>query len=89
MWEVVSRAVPYEDLQFEWIDEVSRAVCSGVRPTSTHLVRRFRQNFTTLMTECWAGDPDDRPGFAEIAQRLNSMLPVGQRNNQDECESTV
>ena len=92
MWEIVSRAVPYEDSQFEWIDEVSRAVRSGTRPTRTHLVERSRQDFTTLMTECWAGDPDDRPGFAEIVQRLNLMLPVSERKIQDnsaEIESTV
>jgi serine/threonine protein kinase len=26
-----------------------------------------------LITDCWAGDPDDRPGFWEILERLEEM----------------
>ena len=30
-------------------------------------------SYLNLMKECWSADPDDRPGFNEIAQRLLSI----------------
>lgn len=93
MWEVAARAVPYEETNFGWIDEVSSSIRSGRRPTITDSVRNFKRDYTILMTECWSGDPEERPGFTEISQQLSNMLPisdVAQRENDwPELETTV
>ena len=93
MWEIVVRQIPYEDRGYEWIQEVKDAVLSGIRPT-------LRQGcageaYISLMQQCWASEPEQRPPFDEIVNRLQGMLPEGMRGNRStdavemEAESDV
>ena len=31
------------------------------------------ESYVTLMKECWSAEPEDRPGFKEIAQRMHQI----------------
>ena len=71
MWEIISRRVPYEDREFEFIEDVKDTVLSGVRPTLPQI--DARANYVDLMRRCWSGHPDERPSFSDIVARLQQM----------------
>ena len=80
MWEVVARGFPYEDQTFGWIEDVKDAVLAGVRPTLTHV--DARQDYVDLMRQCWSSDPDERPSFDKIVDRLHTMLVTSSRGDR-------
>lgn len=88
MWEIATRELPYRNQAFEFIQDVSDAVCSGERPTVPSGVP---QDYKELMTDCWSGNPTDRPNFTQVVHRLeriqDSRNAAEQRNI--ETESTV
>lgn len=75
MWEITARQVPYEDKDYEWIQDVKDAVLAGIRPTLPQ--GGVRDDYIVLMRHCWAADPDQRPAFVDIVSRLQEMLPEG------------
>jgi hypothetical protein len=70
LWEVLCREDPYKDHGFSWIEDVSKAVQRGTRPT---VPPSSPSVYVQLMKECWDADPDRRPRFAEIVDRLAVM----------------
>lgn len=77
LWELLCRESPYDDREFEWIEDVSRAVQSGIRPTVPQSAPAV---YVNLMKDCWTTDPDRRPTFSQIVDRLVDMAnaPVDQ-----------
>lgn len=73
MWEIASRLIPYEDRNYQWIEEVREAVVSGVRPT---MPANISPGYRDLMTTCWSGNPEERPSSDEVAEILQAMLPL-------------
>lgn len=73
MWEIIARQDPYDDRDYEWIQDVKDAVLAGIRPTIPR--RGARDDYIALMRQCWTHNPEQRPAFPEIAVRLQEMLP--------------
>lgn len=70
LWEILTRAEPYEDKEAMQI--VVEVVNDGLRPTLTpHLVR---SPIVPLMRDCWQTDPEKRPTFAKVVERLNQLI---------------
>ena len=68
-WELNSGKKPFDGLNRESFYE--RIVHGGERPA---LSRKWPQELTTLMTECWDADMHNRPKFRGILERLDAML---------------
>ena len=47
------------------------AIVEGLRPT---LPRTCQNDFMSIMTECWNGNPNKRPSFDAIRRRIGDML---------------
>eukprot|EP00762_Andalucia_godoyi_P005388 ANDGO_08468.mRNA.1 Putative serine/threonine-protein kinase/receptor R826 len=55
-------------------ERMKRLVCDGRRPPVTQdAVNRMPPGFGALMSECWDANPDLRPSFSGIADRLQEM----------------
>ncbi|KAJ6934224.1 serine/threonine-protein kinase HT1-like [Populus alba x Populus x berolinensis] len=68
MWEILTGEEPYANMQFGAI--IGGIVSSTLRPpVPEHCDTGWRK----LMEECWASDPEARPSFTEITNRLRSM----------------
>jgi hypothetical protein len=65
---LVGRAVFPEGLHPQWIGFI--VAFQGVGPEIPDFVP---QSAAALITDCLADDPDDRPTFAEILDRLRGM----------------
>jgi GAF domain-containing protein len=70
LWELLTRLEPYEDK--EPMQIVVQVVNEGLRPMMT---REFDHSpLAPLIRDCWAANPDERPSFEIIAERLQSMI---------------
>lgn len=70
LWQVVTRKVPYEDIENTFDIEIS--VARGtLRPSTAEIcMPRIRR----IIETCWAHEPQDRPTAVEVALRLESPL---------------
>lgn len=58
---------PYEELAFS---QIAIEVVGGLRPT---IPPSCSKELETLITACWNQDPEVRPSFDEIVERLESL----------------
>ncbi|XP_050090791.1 tyrosine kinase receptor Cad96Ca [Anopheles aquasalis] len=69
MWEIVTLgSTPYPGIAAA---DVMRKVRDGYRLEKPEHCRRELYN---IMFYCWAGDPDERPGFPEVVEMLDRLL---------------
>lgn len=73
MWEIVARNDPFHDLKFNWIQDISDTVQSGIRPTVPDDVSGVYRN---LVNDCWATDPAKRPTCSSVSKRLKEMITM-------------
>ena len=83
LWEILCREHPYNDRNFEWIEDVSREVQRGIRPT---IPPSAPADYVQLMKDCWHTDPDRRPSFTHIVDRLVAMADATSIQIQPEYE---
>jgi serine/threonine protein kinase len=69
LWEINASKKPYEGLNRELFYE--RVVHGGERPP---LNKKWPQDLTSLMKECWDADMRNRPSFRSVVERLDAML---------------
>ena len=77
MWELATRKKPWVDelsdgTAFFW--QLNRALQTGCRPAIPDDVAAEHGEFVVVMQRCWAGDPADRPSFAEVSTELFFFL---------------
>jgi serine/threonine protein kinase len=70
LWEILTRLEPYEDK--EPMQIVVEVVNDGLRPTLPDECKA--SPLVPLMKDCWHADPDQRPTFAIIVERLSKMF---------------
>jgi len=68
LWELNAAKKPFEGLNRESFYE--RIVHGGERPP---LNKKWPQELTNLMSECWDADMHNRPTFRDIVRRLDSL----------------
>jgi len=69
LWEMATREDPYQNIPpFQVILQVAT---KGLRP---EIPPDCPQEWAQLIRDCWADDPDQRPTFAEVQQRLQTMI---------------
>jgi hypothetical protein len=77
MWELATRKKPWVDeLSHEtlFFEQLNSALQTGRRPAIPETVKAERGEFVAVMQRCWAGDPNDRPTFAEVSNDLFFLL---------------
>jgi hypothetical protein len=77
MWELATRKKTWVDeLSHEtfFFEQLNRALQTGRRPAIPDEVVAEHGEFVALMQRCWAGDPADRPSFAEVSTDLFFFL---------------
>jgi len=68
LWESVTRKTPHEGLpHFQIVFQVGT---QGLRPT---IPRHCPHAWARLITDCWSEDPNGRPSFEEIRERLQNF----------------
>jgi len=68
MWEVLARQVPYQGMQPM---QIAFGVCQqNLRPP---IPPQSPQQLVSVMVQCWAADPAQRPTFADV---LNSLKGI-------------
>lgn len=71
LWELWTRSTPYAGMTAV---QIAYAVVQGsMRPPIPH---DCPPAYATLMSDCWATAPDDRPTFPDIVARLLAMTPA-------------
>jgi len=78
MWELLTRTKPYSEMEFMW--EIQEAIVNNERPP---IPTDCDPDYASLMRDCWHPDPDKRPTFGEVVQRLTEMV----RRRDSESES--
>jgi hypothetical protein len=70
LWEILTRKEPYEDK--EPMQIVVEVVNDNLRPDIPVLYRD--SPLIPLIKDCWAGDPDRRPPFRVVVDRLDVLV---------------
>jgi mitogen-activated protein kinase kinase kinase 7 len=70
LWEVLARKKPFDEIGGPAF-RIMWAVHSGQRPP---LIRGCPKTIETLMTKCWAKDPDERPSMKQIEQHVEHIF---------------
>lgn len=68
MWEILTGEEPYANMHCGAI--IGGIVKNTLRPP---IPERCDPNWRKLMEECWSPEPESRPSFTEITNRLRSM----------------
>ena len=79
MWELATRQLPWAELRSsdsaDFFTGLNRALQLGQRPLIPPDIEAEQHRFVSLMRECWASNPSDRPLFADtIVPRLAKLL---------------
>ncbi|KAG9149317.1 hypothetical protein Leryth_003296 [Lithospermum erythrorhizon] len=81
MWEILTGEEPYANMHYGAI--IGGIVKNTLRPP---IPERCDPEWRKLMEQCWSTNPEHRPSFTEIANRLRSMdamlLAKGKINQQ-------
>jgi serine/threonine protein kinase len=67
-WELIAKDQPFKNLGFNHL--IAEAVLSGERPIIPETCPKW---FATLITRCWAQDPNQRPSFSELTEELEQQ----------------
>ena len=60
--------IPYEEKKYKGIFKFTIDVSKGVRPEIND--GEINEHFVELIKSCWCPDPDKRPSFMNIVQKL-------------------
>jgi serine/threonine protein kinase len=75
MFEVVCRAIPYEESGLDAI-KIAVAVSKGRRPNLDYIPKSCPENLISMMKECWDADPNKRPTMDLIIEKLRTIRPT-------------
>lgn len=65
LWEMITREEPFSDISF--IYEIAERVQAGERPI---IPPHCPSIISSLINDCWVSEPNKRPSFAQIYERL-------------------
>jgi tRNA A-37 threonylcarbamoyl transferase component Bud32/uncharacterized cupredoxin-like copper-binding protein len=69
LWVLYCQKEPYQHIEHSW--EIARFIIEGNREK---VPKDCPAEYAHLIEECWAQDPDQRPDFQHIVERLEKML---------------
>ena len=66
LWEMVKSEIPYHEYNMDSM-KTAMAIVGGVRP---EIPSNVQEPLKKLMADCWTEDPESRPSFQAILQRM-------------------
>ena len=66
LWEMVKREIPYHEYDMDQM-KIAMAIVDGVRP---EMPPNVQDPLKKLMHDCWTENPESRPNFQAILQRM-------------------
>lgn len=72
LWEICARKTPYNELSNP-MAIVKHVTIEKKRPNMASIPPDCPPPMIELMTQCWAEDPNLRPSFTEIIERLTKI----------------
>eukprot|EP01100_Stratorugosa_tubuloviscum_P013584 TRINITY_DN689_c0_g3_i1.p1 TRINITY_DN689_c0_g3~~TRINITY_DN689_c0_g3_i1.p1 ORF type:complete len:593 (-),score=321.46 TRINITY_DN689_c0_g3_i1:116-1894(-) len=75
MWELFTGGPCFTE--FTDANVFYRSVCNGIRPDLNTILKFYPntpQKFLRLLSDCWANEPNRRPTFEQVVQRLNEII---------------
>eukprot|EP01104_Vermistella_antarctica_P011534 TRINITY_DN3225_c0_g1_i1.p1 TRINITY_DN3225_c0_g1~~TRINITY_DN3225_c0_g1_i1.p1 ORF type:complete len:2234 (+),score=480.91 TRINITY_DN3225_c0_g1_i1:263-6964(+) len=69
LWELVTRKEFFKEISF--MSALEQAVIDGKRP---EIPDDCLPEYRSLIEDCWAGNPEDRPSFAECVTRCGELM---------------
>ncbi|WRX10051.1 PB1 domain - like 1 [Theobroma cacao] len=88
MWEILTREEPYADMHCGAI--IGGILKNSLRPP---IPEHCDPDWRKLMEQCWSPNPESRPSFTEITNRLRSMSmllqPKGHNNQARQARPNV
>lgn len=88
MYEIITNCVPYHDLEDGQINTLrfgQKVVDDDYRPKFTVPIK---SSFKKLIESCWAKDPDSRPTFRDIFDKLSSIFECSIYNTDQNSMTT-
>eukprot|EP01129_Flabellula_baltica_P012019 TRINITY_DN5365_c0_g1_i1.p1 TRINITY_DN5365_c0_g1~~TRINITY_DN5365_c0_g1_i1.p1 ORF type:complete len:1024 (-),score=201.00 TRINITY_DN5365_c0_g1_i1:140-3211(-) len=87
LWELLTRSIPYSDLQPA---QIPFSVRQGIRPTLPHDISRH-EKYVKLMKQAWHKNEDKRPDFPKIVNYLKSQYRalVGKMIREGDAPSNI
>mmetsp|Transcript_16869 Transcript_16869/g.43896 ORF Transcript_16869/g.43896 Transcript_16869/m.43896 type:complete len:272 (-) Transcript_16869:954-1769(-) len=79
MWEVWTRAQPWQEIEgegFAFVDELDRRLARGDRPRLPKGTPPAPEGYQELMERCWSSQPADRPPCSEAHDRLVAIIEL-------------
>ncbi|GAM27829.1 hypothetical protein SAMD00019534_110050 [Acytostelium subglobosum LB1] len=73
LWEILTGMLPFDEYpvaRSQFISQLEDAICEGMRPT---IPAAAPAAFASLIQDCWHKEPQSRPTFAQISQRLMAI----------------
>lgn len=72
LYELLTLQLPFHDVNTTW--RIMEMVVNGQRPQIDVAASSLAAEASVLMQECWSQDPDGRPLFTMIVERLKAIL---------------
>ena len=69
-YELIERKLPYENIEYRFLSELEQQIIQGKRSDLTGVRKRFLPEISELIECCWHPNPNSRPSFFEIIQKL-------------------
>ena len=74
LWEAMELRAPWSEKKYQkWTFRIFDEVEAGIRPPITKELTA-PQDYVDLVKECWHHDPDSRPTFPIVQERLRQMF---------------
>lgn len=70
LWEILTREEPFQ--QYQSFDKFKEAIC--VYHDRPKIPEGCVESLKSLMEDCWAPNPNDRPSFEDIISRINLVI---------------
>jgi serine/threonine-protein kinase TNNI3K len=84
LWQMARDSLPFVGLgKTAFMQEVVRG---NARPK---LDRSWPEGFCSLLTSCWARDPEKRPCFAEVIAELGSLMETSSSGHNSPARKSI
>lgn len=87
LWEIATGKIPYENET-----EICRKVIEGLRPSRSSIPHDRPDEIYKLMGQCWEANPEHRPNFEDVSQRLKILFKPHEneaRNQALQCQTDI
>jgi len=76
MYEVLTRKLPFHEVEFKNMEMLRSYVKKGGRPSLQKLRLDCPNGYVELMQKCWSQDPENRPKIANLKKVIQDMMKL-------------